>query len=461
MNKKLQCLAAAIMAAASLLGTTVPSDTPGFVQFISDQGAVSRKDSATPGQLYATERYDAASNKVVSLSIGTPSGQRVPIADPYAFRRRVMEYVDYPDFYIECGTNNFLTGEYTVRTFNNVVIPGQGMSDTDPSYVRKWYTQTFRVKPLNGRWLLDCKVRKDETSATGSSLMNNNFGTVTITALNGELYVEVKFHDFASSDLTVTKCDVTIYDVKATTAWQNENAIRDDLTESVADFHFIDEDGATSLGKIRKWVHREYDDYKADRWATFPATDTVMLKGNTTHFTRQSYIFTESMVNTNDTQTWRVGGTAKVAMRVGGDNSGQGQSEFSILQIDCNTDSDYTFIYTTNDEDSPYCLCCDDMATGLWYYPEGQSTTLSTYNGETAWKITVPNSGKRTQFFRAVSEGGAATQAYLYSAIPYYNDAGVVLKASNNTWWKLQVSPTGVLSTTNITAVVPTGVGVR
>ena len=473
------------LVAASVLTITLPgfcrevsSDTVGLVQFISNQGAISRKGEATPGQLYATRFSDPASNQVASLSIGTPDGERIPIADPYALRRRTAEHIDYPDFYIETGEGQRLIDAKRVRVFENVVIPAKGGSPQQPDVPDVVVTRTFKIKPLNSRFLMTSHVKKHESSYMPSSLMNDNFGSVTATPLDGEIFVECEFRNRSNSDpITVNYCDVEVEDLIAVSGWQNKNSVIDDFSENIFDYYFKDnyEQGRLgwsstfSLGRIRTWVDTNYGGkYHIENWANYEATNTLNLAGNGIRFTKNSLITTYSDVNPNDTQVWRCGGAARVALRVnGGGSSDADEDKFDIIEIDFNSNGDFDYIWTSTTThggtaiSNVYALTCYDLKPVQWYRPEGQTTTLTTLNGTPAYCITIPkDTSTNRRFYKAGADAGIESDAYMFTELPFFAGGGVAIKDTAGKWRKLVIDgSTGAVSSQLIpTSEIPSGV---
>ena len=452
LHYKLAAVSVLLAATAFLaLGREVSSDTIGLVQWISNQGAVARRGNATPGQVYATEFFDAASNQVASLSIGTPDGKRIPVADPFALHRRMAEYIDYPDFYIELSDGMRLTDAKTVRVFENVVIPAKGGSPQDPTVPNVEVTRTFKLKPLNGRYLLSLSYKKTESSSWGDSLMNNNAAHTQATEVNGEIYVEVKFVNSSNNNpINVNYLDIKIETLTAMAGWQNESIIVDDMTSPLTDYYFKDNykrgslgwSSTFSLGNIRTWVNNNYGDkYHIENWSAYPATNSVNFNNQIIWLGRNSFISSSSEHSVNDTQTWRVGTRAKVAMRVNGGTTSVGDT-FSIIAIEVGSSSnhpDWDYIWTSAHTANGFAvtnvqaLSCYDLTAHAWIRPECQSSSLTVYNGSPAWCVAIPHdSTQRSRFYRATAdlEDGTQTESepYMYTELPVYAGGGVALK---------------------------------
>ena len=463
--------AIAIAAAFLAFGREVESNTIGLIQWISNQGAIARKDNATPGQAYATEFFDAASNQVASLSIGTPDGKRVPVADPFALRRRVAEYVDYPDFYIECGDGARLYDAKTVRVFENVVIPARGGSAQDPTIPPVEVTRSFKLKPLNGRYLLSLKYKKSESSTWGESLMNNNFAKIEATQINGEICVEVQFsNNSTDKQIIVNYLDVKIVSIAAMAGWQNDSEIVDDMSDSLTDYYFTDNyargsrgwSSTFSLGRMRTWIESNYGGkYHIENWSSFAATNAVNLNNQTIWLGRNSFITTSSETALNDTQTWRVGSQSKVAWRVGGGSTSEGDT-FSIIQIEVGSSSnhpDYDYVWTSTHTANGFAvtnvqaLACYDLVSHTWIRPEGQSSSLTVYKGSPAWCIAIPHDDTHsTRFYKTIAdlENGTKTESdpYMYTELPVFAGGGIALKDTAGKWRKLVIDgTTGAIST--------------
>lgn len=464
--KRLVSIALVCAAAAAAHGADVSSDTIGLVQFVSEHGIAERKFGAVPGQLYATESLDGGGNKVASLTIGNPSGERVPIFDPFALRRRAAEYAGPGDYYIECGEGTRQISETTVRMWENEEIPAYGQPSNGPpgpETDRPTYTRMFVVKPVNSsECIMSLKDAKSEVSTMSASLMNNNFAKVYVTTIGGVAYVEASYQAWPDHPIEVTRLDISISDIVKTTAWQGEDKVVDDFSDFIRDYYFKDTYGITSLGHLRKWIHDTYDVYKADNWASYPATNTVNLAAHSVNFSRNSRINTESIEAVNDTQVWRIG-TGQVALRVhagtGGDNT---NGLFKILQIDVSSSSDYDYIWTTTDNitETPYAVICFSLLDIDWIRPEGQIVSLGQYEGEAAYCIAIPKSahaGHNSCFYRACCDNGMVTDSYLYTELRFYAKQGIALQSPNGNWWTLKVDNSGNLSTVATTA--PAGVG--
>ncbi len=462
--KKLASIALACAAALAARGAEVPSDTIGLVQFISGPGASDRKFAATPGQIYATEALDAGGNRVASLTVGSPSGERVPICDPFALRRRVAEFAAPGEYYIECGENTRQIGENTVRLWENEIIPAwdTGGGPPAPGTDRPKYTRMFMVRPVNpSQMIMSLKDTKSEVSTMASSLMNNNFADVRVTTVGGVAYVEASFRAFENNPIVVTRLDISISEIVRSNSWQGEDRLVDDFTDHIRDYYFRDGYGRTSLGGLRKWIHDTYDVYRADNWASYPATNTVNLSGQAVNFTRNARITTETVEAVNDTQVWRVG-SGQVALRVHAGFEGENTNGlFRILQIDVSSSSEYDYIWTSIDNIStpPFANMCFSLTDPNWIRPEGQVTELGQYEGEPAYCIAIPKAaheGQRSVFYRAHSDNGLVTASYLYTEFTFYAKRGVAIQSPNGKWWTIQVDNGGNLSAAETTP--PAGV---
>ena len=453
----------------------VASDTIGLVQWISDTGAMERRFDATPGQLYATGFQDSGSNVVAKLTIGTPDGVRVPVGDPYALRRRPVDSIDYPEFFIECGPDVKLVDAKTVRMFGGngpETIPAHASSSSVPMVPDDGsnavtYTRWIKVKPTNGRYLLYADAVKDEISSMGAgSLMNNNFGDVFVTPVNGEILIEASFTSRADSDIAVTKLDVNLKEVMAVSAWQNGEKLVDDLSDHRSDYYFTDTCGTTSLGRLRQWVQNTYDSHKADFWANYEACGNVRLNGNQLRFSSLQRIQRQSFEFEGDTQTWYAGGGMEVALRVKSGDASVGDGSFRIIGFETGAPGLHEgvdYIYTTDNVASPPVVkTCDDLITQDWVRAPSQTTVAGTYKGQSCYVIQVRNDdGVPKRFYRAVADTGEDSGAYLYTELPLYAGGGVCLQSPNGSWWKLQVSDSGVVTATNVctAADAPPGVG--
>lgn len=432
---------AAMLALGTWAAETVPVDTVGLVRVASDQGVRARQGTATPGVLVAVPGYDGGSNSVAGLYVGDTDGRFVPVWDRYALRRTPFETLDYPDFYIEPGSNTVLRGDYTVRVFDGDYIPAH--SEIDPDTPR--YTRTFRLIPINGKVIEACTVKCTYFQADGWSglspegvLLNLNH---EVTA-SGEVIVEAEVHG-VKVPVTYT-IDVAFSDVKGRDGHMNN--LRDDLT--LGDYYFRDKLGAMSLGGLRSWIRDQYDRQRAMNWANFPATNTVNLAGRALRFSRDTFIRTETTENANDTLVlYQNGNTVlKSVAGVGGSDG-----NFRIVGIDFQSSDTYDYVYTTKDvPDPPYILACDDIGDAQWTRPNGQYTEPGAWGGEPAWVVAVPKDGSSHRFYKAVSES-AETAAVLYTESVVYARRGIALRSPNGNWWRLKVDNSGTVSSEAIT----------
>lgn len=429
-----------LLAFGSWAAETVPVDTAGLVRFASEQGVKARAGNAEAGVLVAVPGTDAGSNSVASLYIGGPDRKYLPIYDKFALRRTPFERLDYPDFYIEPGTNTTLIGDHTVRMFDGDYIPSH--SEIDPDTPK--YTRTFRLIPINGKVIEGAKVKCTYFQAEGwsgllpeSILLDLNSD---ITA-SGEVIVQATVQGRAVA-VTYT-IEVTFSEIIGRDGHMNDPV--DDL--NFGDYKFIDTYGRTSLGTLRSWIRQTYDAQRAMHWANYQASNTVNLAGNTLRFSRDTFVRTETTDMPNDTLVLYQNGKTvlKSVSAVGGSDG-----SFRIVGLDFSTSDVYDYLYTTMTEDPPYALTCYAIEDAQWVKPNGQSTTQGTYKGEACWVIAVPKDSSSRRFYKAVSEAGE-TSAVLYTEALVYAKRGVALQDANGNWWKLKVSTSGTVSGEAIT----------
>ena len=428
---------AVLLALGSWAAETVPADTAGLVRFASDQGVAARRGNAEAGVLVAVAGQDSGSNAVAHLYIGDPDGRYLPVRDRHALRRVPFFDMDYPDFYIDPGTNTTLVGDYTVRMFDGDYIPSH--SQIDPNVPT--YTRTFRVVPINGKVIEGARAKCTHFEAVGwsglapESILLDLHCDITAS---GEVVVQatVKARDVA---VTYT-VDVEIRDILGRDGHANDPV--DDLTRG--DYKFIDGVGKTSLGTLRSWVRTTYDAQRAMHWANYQASNTVNLAGNTLRFSRDTFLRTETTDASGDTLTLYQNGRTilKSVTPVAGTNG-----SFRIIGIDFSSSDQYDYVYTTKCEDPPYVVSCHDIADPQWTRPNGQATDdgEGTYEGEPAWCIAVPKDGSRHRFYKAMT-GDAESDPVLYTEAIVYSSGGFAIQSPNGNWWKLKVDNSGNVS---------------
>lgn len=439
---------AVLLALGSWAAETVPVDTAGLVRFASDQGVAARRGNAEAGVLVAVAGQDSGSNAVAHLYIGDPDGRYLPVRDRHALRRVPFFDMDYPDFYIEPGTNTALVGDYTVRMFDGDYIPSH--SPTDPNIPT--YTRTFRVVPINGKVVEQARAKCTYFEAAGwSGLAPESILldlSCDVTAA-GEVIVQatVKARDVA---VTYT-VDVEIRDVLGRDGHASDPV--DNLTRG--DYKFIDEIGKTSLGRLRSWVRVTYDKQRAQHWADYPASNTVDFANHVVRFNRDSFIRPCTIEAVNDgLELWRNG--QLVLRSVTSVSSTNGT--FRIVGIDFNSSDEYNFIYTdTSAPTAPWVTVCDAIEDAAWVRPVDQYTVMGTWKGEAAWCIAVSKTEDPKKFYRANFEDGGSTGPYLYTEATVYVHGGVAIPDSNGDYWKLKVSTTGELTAEKV-ANKPAGV---
>lgn len=432
--------AVTIYAASTQWGT----DIVGFVQYASDNSVSARRDAAQPGVILATELRDSGSNHVAALTIGSPDATRIRVIDRYALHKTPLEKVEFPNYYIELGEGTALLSTKSVKAFDRFVVPGTGQQ---PDLVT--YAHTFRIVPLGGVRITKAVLSKANADAGSGTLMPEARCTVTPDYMDdGSVVVTASLSSF--QDTYTYSIDIVIDQLYGSPTLENET--RDDLTMS--DYFFKDEYGNMSLGKLRDWVHRAYDKFKADRWTDYNAAGTVNLAANRVRFSRTADLRTESVVATDDAITIRQNG--KIVLRsVAAANSPSGT--FSIIGMNINVDPNYDYIYTdTSVSTPPYALICTSLTEADWERPEGQTTTLTTYEGQSAYLIAVPKTNDAQKFFKAVSSG-SETAAYLYTEAIVFASKGIALQDPNGGWWKLTVDANGNLDTSAISDV-PEGI---
>ena len=441
--KGIQSFLAALLALAVLLAlgswaaATVPVDTAGLVRFASDQGVAARRGNAEAGVLVAVAGQDSGSNAVAHLYIGDPDGRYLPVRDRHALRRVPFFDMDYPDFYIEPGTNTALVGDYTVRMFDGDYIPSHPV--TDPA--TPTYTRTFRVVPINGKVIESAWAKCTHFEAAGWSGLGPEGILLDLdcdVTAAGEVVVQatVKARDVA---VTYT-VDVEIRDILGRDGHASDPV--DDLTRG--DYKFIDTYGKTSLGGLRSWVRRVYDKQRAQHWAEYPATNTVNLAGKSLRFSRDTFLRTEATDAPGDTLALYQNGRTilKAVTPVAGTND-----SFRIIGIDFSSSDQYDYVYTTKCEDPPYVVSCHDIADAQWTRPNGQATDDGggTYEGEPAWCIAVPKDGSPRRFYKAMTED-AESAPVLYTEAVVYSSGGFAIQSPDKNWWKLKVDNSGNVS---------------
>ena len=377
--------------------------------------------------MQATELVDAGSNTFAALTIGSPSGSRIPVMDRYALHRVPYENIDYPNFYFSLGDYTSIKDDYTVSVFTNFCVPGVG-----PSPDIQTYTHTFMVVPNNGYRITDIDYKKSGSVSPppdiGDGMM---FVSVHTTCIDGIGYIEASVK--SQSDTKTYNVDITITGVRAIRG--DFNKIVDDLTQG--DYYFKDKYGITSLGMLRDWVHTHYDKYKANLWSDYPAKGMVNLSANVLRFSRDFYAGIETIQNPND--TWTLYNNGSIALRVTGGASDT-NSTFRIVQIDVSTSDQFDYIYTTTEEGKPYVITCTDLLTQMWVIPSGQTTTLTTYEGEPAYCIAIPKTDDKAKFFRAVAPGTGGNRGRLISDFPIYAPGIRIQDSANpNQWWAITV----------------------
>lgn len=405
----------------------VYSDTIGLVQFASDDSVNSRKDQAQPGVVQATELVDSGLNPFAALTIGTPSGRRIPVQDRYALHRVPYENIDYPNFYFSLGDYTSIYDDYTVSVFTNFCVPGTGTSPEQNTY-----THTFMIVPNNNYYITHIEYKKTGTVTPRPDLGDGlTFVSVHVTCVDGVGYVEASVT--SQQDTKTYDIQIQITNVRAVRGELNK--IVDDLT--MGDYYFKDEYGTTSLGMMRRWVRDNYDKYKANLWSDYPAKGMVNLSANLLRFSRDFYAGIETLQNPND--TWTLYNNGSIALRVTG-GATETNGTFRIIQIDVSTSDQFYYIYTTTEEGVPYAITCTDLTTCMWVIPSGQTTTLTTYDGESAYCIAVPKTDDKAKFFRAVAPGTGGNKGRLISDFPIYAPGIRIQDSANpNQWWAITV----------------------
>lgn len=439
---------AALLALAVLLtlgswaAETVPVDTAGLVRFASDQGVAARRGNAEAGVLVAVAGQDSGSNAVAHLYIGDPDGRYLPVRDRHALRRVPFFDMDYPDFYIEPGTNTALVGDHTVRMFDGDYIPSH--SQIDPNVPT--YTRTFRVVPINGKVIEQARAKCTHFEAVGWSGLAPETVLLDLSCdvtAAGEVVVQatVKARDVA---VTYT-VDVEIRDVLGRDGHASDPV--DDLTRG--DYKFIDKYGKTSLGNLRSWVRDVYDRQRAQHWADYPASNTVDFANHVVKFNRDSFFRPSTIEAVNDgLELWRNG--QLVFRSVTSVSSTNGT--FRIVGIDFGSSDEYNFVYTdTSAPTAPWVTVCDAIEDAAWVRPVDQYTAMGTWKGEAAWCIAVSKTEDPKKFYRANFEDGGSTGPYLYTEATVYAHGSVAIPDSNGVYWKLKVSTTGELTTEKVT----------
>lgn len=434
---------------AALCGQT--SDTVGFVKFASELSLNSHRSDATPGVLMATEYHDSGSNNLAYLTIGNPNGVRIPVADKYALRRTPIEYIDYPNYYIELGDNMLLSGEHTVKAFHNFVTAAKSPQNPD----RVEYTHTFKIIPQNGYYLLNAEVKLGEWSMTPKPDFGmGNTPDVHTTEVNGTIVVEVTVVPWSWQ--ATWNVEVLVKSVKAVDA--GLNTVCDDL--NTMDYFFIDQIGATSLSKVRGWVTNRYDRYKADLWSHYPACSFIDLAGYTTKI---SPLFHRSLHTTevsNDTLSFYASGARVLSIRSAiGESAGEGGTNaFRIIAIDFNSSDTWDYIYSNLGWGSPVPQERHDLVEDPWteVTSGNWATERTMYDGADCYCTAVRKDGSSKRFYRLVAPGDGA----------YSNPGGIVLnldtyaksiaiQSPNGTYWRLSVNDNGTLSTTCISTNSP------
>lgn len=407
----------------------VDAGVPGAVQFSPDRPG---RNASAPGRLQAVQISDAAGNDLACLTVGTPDGQNVPVVDRYALHRIPYRNVDFPDYYVDFAGEEgmVVSGDgHDIHAFTNCTITGAGINPDTATY-----TRTFWIRPCNGGSISSVKLDKlisvePTPLGGGGNLVDLNWdildGSVFVTVQLRQR-VDTYYYAYAGCRITsVTKVDADISDV------------RDDLTSG--DYYFHDKEGNTSLGGLRTWVRGRYDKYTADKWAQYPATEQVKLGGNSVRFNSTFISRIEDRDGTGDQLT--IYARAKPAIRVVAGKGGT-NGTFRITGLELDASDDYDYVYTDTTESRPYAISCHDLLTQEWSIPSGQATgdSPTTYKGEPAWCIAVPKDGSTCRFYRAVSEDGAVSDAYIYMEFTAYMRNSVAIPDENGDWWKLKVS---------------------
>lgn len=423
-------------------GETVPVDTAGLVRFASEQGVKARDGNADPGVMVAVSGYDSGSNQTAHLYVGDPDGRYVPVQDRYALRRVPYGPIDYPDFYIEPGTNTVLSGDYTVRVFDGDYIPAH--SEIDPN--TPTYTRTFRLVPINGKVIETARVKATKFVAEGwsgmapeSVLLDTH---VDVTAA-GEVLVSATVKG-RSTAITYT-IELTVVGLGGRDGHFDDPV--DDLTHG--DYKFIDRYGKTSLGNLRRWTRDTYDKQRAQHWADYPASNTVDFANHVVKFNRDSFLRPSTIEAVNDgLELWRNG--QLVLRSVTSVSSTNGT--FRIVGIDFGSSDEYNFVYTdTSAPTAPWVTVCDAIEDAAWVRPVDQYTAMGTWKGEAAWCIAVSKTEDPKKFYRANFDDGGSTGPYLYTEAIVYAHGSIAIPDSNGVYWKLKVSTTGALATEKVT----------
>lgn len=443
MKKNLAAASAAIAFAAA--AATV--EWPGIVQYATDNSIAARKYTATPGQVFATEIMDSGSNQVATLTVGTPDATRVRVIDRFALHRMPTADLDPSGYYIELGEDTSLLDAKTVRAFDHFTVPGTG---ADPS--TQYYTRTFRVVPLADSRISDASVKIVHSEYDGwSGLAPDGYLTDVRCEVADDGAVDVSITIRSQFSTVTYTVDLGMTMVRARLT--SENDPLDDLTGG--DYHFVDTEGQTTLGTLRKWIKNRYDSVTASAWSKFAASGAVNLAGNILRFNRSSYIETSTTITANDTVNLWQNGELVLRAVAGVTTNGA----FRIVKFDTTSDPDNVLIYTTTDvTEPPTAVVCSDLVTQAWQTAPNQSTALGTLDGEPAYVITVAKTPGSSRFYRAVSNS-ETTSSVLLTSVPFYAKNGIALQSPNGKWWKLTVDNSGNLSTAEVADEdVPEGV---
>lgn len=442
--KKNLAAAFAFLALAAVAATV---EWPGIIQYATDNSIAARKYTATPGQIFATEIMDSGSNQVATLTVGTPDSTRVRVIDRYALHRMPTADLDPSGYYIELGEDTSLLDAKTVRVFDHFTVPGTGIN---PDV--QFYKRTFRIVPLGDGKLTEAKVKIVHSEYDGWSGLSPDAFLTDVTcevADDGAADVSITVKSQMNTITYTVDLGMTMVRARLT----SENDPLDDLT--CGDYHFVDTEGKTTLGTLRKWIKSRYDSVTASAWAKFAATEAVNLAGNILRLNRAAYFETATTTTPNDTvNLWQNG---ELVLRAVSGLTTNGS--FRIVKFDYSSDPDNALIYTTTDvTEPPTAQVCQDLVTQAWQLAPNQSTELGTLNGEPVYIITVAKTSASRMFYRAVSNSDT-TAGVLFTTVPVYAKRGIALQSPNGKWWRLTVDNSGNLTTAEVADEdVPEGV---
>jgi len=442
--KKRLAAASAFVALAAVAATV---EWPGIIQYATDNSIAARRYTATPGQIFATEIFDTGSNQVATLTVGTPDSTRVRVIDRFALHRMPTADLDPSGYYIELGEDTALMDAQTVRVFDHFTVAGTGINPDTQLYKR-----TFRIVPLGDSKLTEAKVRIVHSEYDGwSGLAPDSYLTDVTCEVADDGAADVSITIKSQMNTVTYTVDLGVSGLRARLT--SENDPLDDLT--LGDYHFMDTEGKTTLGTLRKWIKSRYDAVTASAWAKFAASEAVNLAGNILRFNRSAYFETAETTTPGDTvNLWQNG---ELVLRAVSGISTNGS--FRIVKFDYSSDPDNALIYTTTDvTEPPTAQVCQDLVTQAWQTAPNQSTRVGTLNGEPVYIIAVAKTSASRMFYRAVSNS-ATTSGVLYTAVPIFAKRGIALQSPNGTWWRLTVDNSGNLTPVEVAAEdVPEGV---